>query len=59
VERQFLHAARLTLDRPSDGRRLTAWSELPPDLSASLAASEIVTDRLPVGIGAALVEDQG
>ena len=59
LERQFLHAARLTLDRPIDGRRLTAWSELPPDLSASLAASGIVTDRLPVGIGAAVVEEQG
>jgi 23S rRNA pseudouridine1911/1915/1917 synthase len=57
LERQFLHAARVTLDRPLDGRRLTAWSELPPDLGASLAASKIVTDRLPVGIGAAVVED--
>jgi 23S rRNA pseudouridine1911/1915/1917 synthase len=59
LERQFLHAARLTLDRPSDARRLTAWSELPSDLSASLAESGIVTDRLPVGISAAVVEDPG
>jgi len=59
LERQFLHAARLTLDRPDDGRRLTAWSELPSDLSTSLAASGILTDRLPVGIGAAVVEDPG
>ena len=59
LERQFLHAARLTLDRPIDGKRLTAWSELPSDLSSSLEASGIVTDRLPVGIGAAVVEDQG
>jgi 23S rRNA pseudouridine1911/1915/1917 synthase len=57
LDRQFLHATRVTLDRPLDGRRLTAWSELPPDLAASLAASGIVTDRLPVGIGAAVVED--
>ncbi len=57
LERQFLHAARLTLDRPLDGRRLTAWSELPGDLAASLAASGIVTDRLPAGVGAALVEE--
>jgi len=57
LERQFLHAARVTLDRPLDGRRLTAWSELPPDLAESLAASRIVSDRLPVGIGAAVVED--
>jgi 23S rRNA pseudouridine1911/1915/1917 synthase len=56
LERQFLHAARITLDRPLDDRRLTAWSELPEDLAASLAASGIVTDRLPVGIGAAVVE---
>lgn len=56
LERQFLHAARVTLDRPIDGRRLTAWSELPADLSASLAASGIVSDRLPVGIGAAVLE---
>jgi 23S rRNA pseudouridine1911/1915/1917 synthase len=57
LERQFLHAARLTLDRPLDGRRLTAWSELPDDLAASLAASGILTDRLPAGVGAALVEE--
>lgn len=57
LERQFLHAARITLARPLDGRRLTAWSELPSDLAASLAASAIVTDRLPIGIGAAVVED--
>jgi 23S rRNA pseudouridine1911/1915/1917 synthase len=56
LDRQFLHAARLTLDRPLDGRRLTAWSELPPDLAAALAESGIASDRLPVGIGAAVVE---
>jgi 23S rRNA pseudouridine1911/1915/1917 synthase len=56
LERQFLHAARVTLDRPLDARRLTAWSELPIDLAGSLAASGIVTDRIPVGIGAAVVE---
>jgi 23S rRNA pseudouridine1911/1915/1917 synthase len=59
LERQFLHAARITLDRPLDARRLTAWSELPADLAAALAASGIVTDRLPVGIGAAVVEGDG
>jgi len=59
LERQFLHAARLTLDRPIDGRRMMAWSELPPDLSASLAASGIASDRLPVGIGATVVEEAG
>jgi 23S rRNA pseudouridine1911/1915/1917 synthase len=59
LERQFLHAARLTLDRPFDGQRLTAWSELPPDLAASLAASAIVSDRLPAGIGASVVEAAG
>jgi 23S rRNA pseudouridine1911/1915/1917 synthase len=57
LERQFLHAARLTLERPLDGKRLTAWSELPEDLAASLTASGITTDRLPVGVGAALLEE--
>jgi 23S rRNA pseudouridine1911/1915/1917 synthase len=57
LERQFLHAARLTLDRPLDGKRLTAWSELPDDLAASLVASGITTDRVPVGVGAALLEE--
>jgi len=55
LARQFLHAAHISLDRPLDGRRLTAWSQLPPDLAGSLAATGIVTDRLPVGVGAALL----
>ncbi len=59
LDRQFLHAARITLQRPLDGRRLTAWCELPADLAASLAASGITTDQLPVGIGAAVVEEAG
>ena len=59
LERQFLHATRITLDRPLDGQRLTAWSELPSDLAASLAATTIATDRLPVGIGAAVGEEAG
>ena len=59
LERQFLHAARLTLDRPVDERRLTAWSQLPVDLAASLSATGIASDRLPVGIGAAVVEEAG
>ncbi len=57
LERQFLHAARITLDRPLDGRRLRAWSELPDDLAAALAASGIGSDRLPAGVGAVLVEE--
>jgi 23S rRNA pseudouridine1911/1915/1917 synthase len=59
LDRQFLHAARLTLERPTDGRRLTAWSELPDDLAAALVPTGIVSDRLPVGIGAAVVEEAG
>ena len=43
---------RLTLDRPLDGRRLTAWSELPPDLAASLAEAGIDSAALPHGVGA-------
>jgi 23S rRNA pseudouridine1911/1915/1917 synthase len=57
LHRQFLHAARLTLARPLDGRRLSAWSELPADLAASLAESGIVSERLPAGVGSALVEE--
>jgi 23S rRNA pseudouridine1911/1915/1917 synthase len=59
LQRQFLHAARITLRRPTDDRRLTAWSELPADLAASLAESGIMTDRVPVGVGAAVVEEAG
>lgn len=54
--RQFLHASRIGLDRPIDGRRLLAWSELPFDLASSLAACGIGSDRLPVGVGAAVAE---
>lgn len=57
LQRQFLHAARITLARPLDGRLLTAWSELPADLAASLSASGIASDRPPMGVGAALVEE--
>ena len=39
LRRQFLHAARLALSRPSDGRRLSAWSALPDDLAACLSAA--------------------
>ena len=54
LRRQFLHASRLGLSRPSDGRRLRAWSEMPDDLAASLAATDIIppAGRLPAGIGA-------
>ena len=54
--RQFLHAARLTLRRPIDDRPMHAWSELPPELADALVACGIASDRLPSGIGAALVE---
>ncbi len=52
--RQFLHAARLGLERPLDGRRLRAWSELPADLAACLALSgvTVASGRLPEGMGA-------
>ena len=59
LARQFLHAARLRLRRPLDDAPLRAWSELPPDLAASLAAlgpMNIATDALPAGVGAT-VED--
>jgi 23S rRNA pseudouridine1911/1915/1917 synthase len=56
LARQFLHATRLTLDRPLDGRRLGAWSELSGDLSAALAAIGIGSARLPAGVGAAVLD---
>ena len=54
LRRQFLHAARIAFRRPADGARLEAWSELPPDLAASLAATQIRRVELPSGIGAAV-----
>jgi 23S rRNA pseudouridine1911/1915/1917 synthase len=56
LARQFLHAGRLTLARPLDGRRLEAWSELPPDVAHALALLGIVSDRLPSGVGARLLD---
>ncbi|HWM14886.1 MAG TPA: pseudouridine synthase, partial [Gaiellaceae bacterium] len=54
LRRQFLHAARLGLERPSDGAALRAWSALPPDLAACLEAAGVTigAGRLPEGIGA-------
>jgi 23S rRNA pseudouridine1911/1915/1917 synthase len=57
LRRQFLHATRLAFARPSDGARLEAWSELPPDLADSLAASGITGTALPVGAGAAVQDE--
>lgn len=57
LRRQFLHAARLAFERPDDGRRVRAWSELPADLVASLDAVGMGRDaRLPVGVGAEVEE---
>jgi 23S rRNA pseudouridine1911/1915/1917 synthase len=36
LERQFLHAHRLSFDHPATGRRMAFTSELPPDLAAAL-----------------------
>jgi 23S rRNA pseudouridine1911/1915/1917 synthase len=52
--RQFLHADRLALARPIDGRRLRAWSRLPDELAASLDAAGIDAAGLPDAIGAEL-----
>ena len=56
LRRQFLHAARLGLLRPSDDAHLHAWSELPADLASSLEASAVSVraGALPSGIGAAV-----
>ena len=59
LQRQFLHAARLTFDRPLDGRRLNAWSELPADLAESLAEVGIQSTALPSGVGASVVDADG
>ncbi|MGH2358784.1 MAG: RluA family pseudouridine synthase, partial [Candidatus Limnocylindria bacterium] len=57
LARQFLHASRLRLARPIDGARLAAWSGLPDDLAASLAAAGIgPVAGLPEGVGAAVEE---
>jgi 23S rRNA pseudouridine1911/1915/1917 synthase len=58
LRRQFLHAARLAFLRPSDGARLRAWSELPPDLADCLetAGVRVPDGRLPTGCGAQVVE---
>lgn len=58
LRRQFLHASRLGLERPGDGQRLEAWSQLPPDLEACLAASgvRVAAGRLPRGVGAEVTE---
>ena len=54
LRRQFLHASRLGLERPLDGKRLRAWSELPAELAACLEASgvSVASGRLPAGVGA-------
>ena len=59
LRRQFLHAAHLGLVRPSDGRRLRAWSQLPDDLATSLdtAGITIPAGRLPSGVGASVEEE--
>jgi 23S rRNA pseudouridine1911/1915/1917 synthase len=58
LRRQFLHAARLRLERPADGAMLRAWSELPPELAACLDATGIRGEiaALPVGVGAEVEE---
>ena len=54
LRRQFLHAARLGLERPIDGRRLRAWSELPAELATCLEVSgiRVAAGRLPSGVSA-------
>ncbi|MGI8871830.1 MAG: RluA family pseudouridine synthase [Candidatus Limnocylindria bacterium] len=52
LTRQFLHAARLRLERPVDGSPLEAWSALPADLAGSLVAVGLGSERLPRGVGA-------
>jgi 23S rRNA pseudouridine1911/1915/1917 synthase len=58
LQRQFLHASRIALRRPSDGRRLHAWSGLPADLAASLETVGIAVQGLPIGVGSAVETDE-
>ncbi|MEP6681089.1 MAG: RluA family pseudouridine synthase [Chloroflexota bacterium] len=51
LDRQFLHAARLTLRRPRDGAWVRAASALPADLEAALEAIGLASDRLPERAG--------
>ena len=53
LRRQFLHAARLALARPLDGKRLSAWSMLPEDLAGCLSAAEfgLPIERVPASSG--------
>lgn len=57
LARQFLHAARLGVERVGGGR-VRAWSALPVDLRDSLEASKVrvPADALPSGIGAVIDE---
>ncbi len=58
LRRQFLHAARLGLRRPSDGRGLHARSKLPPDLAASLETTgiDVPPGRVPTSTGTEVVD---
>jgi 23S rRNA pseudouridine1911/1915/1917 synthase len=56
LRRQFLHAAELGFARPADGARVEAWSALPDDLAASLAASGIMPTGLPDASGHRVVQ---
>ena len=58
LKRQFLHAAGLAFQRPSDAQRVETWSALPPDLAASLEAGEISVEGLPATGGFRLAEGQ-
>ena len=53
LRRQFLHAARLGLERPSDGARLGAWSAACRRISRSASRSpeSTVADRPAAGRG--------
>jgi len=57
LHRQFLHASRIALRRPLDGRRLRAWSQLPNDLTSSMSATGIHAKGLPEGVGSSVESD--
>jgi 23S rRNA pseudouridine1911/1915/1917 synthase len=61
LRRQFLHAARLGVERPDDLARVRAWSQLPADLQACLDAAgvDVAAGRLPAGVGAEVTPAPG
>jgi 23S rRNA pseudouridine1911/1915/1917 synthase len=59
LRRQFLHAARLGIERPSDRATVRARSALPDDLGTCLGVAGVTVagDRVPVDVGAEVTQE--